>query len=182
MQWRKVNYFILNSHSYGPGYAGGPPPHFKPSKHQPPRNYYPSFSYATNYYIPKAQHTASFPRRPQPNMRKAPKNKVVHIHGTNGAKFNGTNFFGTREPTCTYEEWHNPSSAYNTQINAEKLEKRIKRSRSNNSARSATTTTVHHTNGHNVHNGHSHHAGAPPPHPPRIGKQGWTRSDFQAAS
>ena len=49
------------------------------------------------------------------------KNKVqVHIHGTNGAKFNGTNFFGTREPTCTYEEWHNPTSVYNATLKAEK--------------------------------------------------------------
>ena len=47
-------------------------------------------------------------------------NKVVHIHGTNGAKFNGTNFFGTREPTCTYEEWHNPTSVYNATLKAEK--------------------------------------------------------------
>ena len=63
------------------------------------------------------------------------KNKVVHIHGTNGAKFNGTNFFGTREPTCTYEEWHNPTSVYNTTLKAEKNQNRHRRSKSTSADR-----------------------------------------------
>ena len=118
---------LLSSNSYG--YS----PHFKPPSgaapappsHRPPRNYYPSFSYATNYYIPKepmrSTQAASFPRTHKgATSWRNPKNKVVHIYGTNGAKFNGTNFFGTREPTCTYEEWHNPTSSYNTTLRAEK--------------------------------------------------------------
>ena len=70
---------------------------------------------------------------PAPSRSGHHKNKVVHIHGTNGAKFNGTNFFGTREPTCTYEEWHNPTSVYNTTLKrdaAEKKEHRHRRSKS----------------------------------------------------
>lgn len=105
------------------------------SRQRPPRNYYPSFSYATNYYIPKepmrSTQAASFPRNqhpkwipPNPALLKNKHHKVVHIHGTNGAKFNGTNFFGTREPTCTYEEWHNPTSVYNTTLHAEKMGKK----------------------------------------------------------
>jgi hypothetical protein len=51
---------LLSSNSYG--YS----PHFKQPSSRPPRNYYPSFSYATNYYIPKepmrSTQAASFPR------------------------------------------------------------------------------------------------------------------------
>ena len=68
---------------------------------------------------------------PAPSRSGHHKNKVVHIHGTNGAKFNGTNFFGTREPTCTYEEWHNPTSVYNTTLKqAEKKDRHHRRSKS----------------------------------------------------
>ena len=52
--------FLSTSNSYG--YS----PHFKQPSSRPPRNYYPSFSYATNYYIPKepmrSTQAASFPR------------------------------------------------------------------------------------------------------------------------
>ena len=108
-------------------------------KTRPPRNYHPNFSYP-NYYIPKeaqAQAYAAQAAAAKVNMRsnrqqawKTQKSKVVHIHGTNGAKFNGTNFFGTREPTCTYEEWHNPTSVYNTMLHAEKTNSRQRRSKS----------------------------------------------------
>ena len=63
------------------GHHGGPPPphHFgKNGKH--PRNFYPTFSYATgNYNYPRHPHAASFPRqRPHPNamLHKGSKNKV----------------------------------------------------------------------------------------------------------
>ena len=53
---------LLSGTSNSYGYS----PHFKQPSSRPPRNYYPSFSYATNYYIPKepmrSTQAASFPR------------------------------------------------------------------------------------------------------------------------
>merc|ERR1719500_1753048 len=59
---------LLSSNSYG--YS----PHFKQPSSRPPRNYYPSFSYATNYYIPKepmrSTHLHRFPACPPGRRRK----------------------------------------------------------------------------------------------------------------
>ena len=121
-----------NSYGYsgGPAAAGAPQPSHMKSR--PPRNFYhPNLSYP-NYYVPKEAAAVSNMRsgaRPRGQVWKTPKSKVVHIHGTNGAKFNGTNFFGTREPTCTYEEWHNPTSVYNTMLHAEKRQQRRSKSK-----------------------------------------------------
>ena len=154
---------LSSNNSYGYTAQGG-----HHMKTRPPRNYYhPNISYP-NYYVPKEAVVNNMrsgggrPRGVNPGHHqpvfKTPKSKVVHIHGTNGAKFNGTNFFGTREPTCTYEEWHNPTSVYNTMLHTEKRTRRSKSKDFHATHLGNNSTTNQVQDKHQIH----HHPNPPP--------------------
>lgn len=68
--------------------------------------YYPSYTYAPNTYLQREQmretsNTVPYPKRLRDQQLK---NKVVHIHGTNGAKFNGLNFITTSQAYPSEED------------------------------------------------------------------------------
>lgn len=69
--------------------------------------YYPGFPYPPNMYMqkeplrPAPSHTVPYPKRLREQQMR---NKIIHIHGTNGAKFNGLNYITTSGPAYLQEQ------------------------------------------------------------------------------